>query len=100
MQYSMYRYYSVKSNPNVSFDFFQFWQFHQFLFYQNGPVWYLFDRKLQFQKLAKLTILASQNVILAILARFARNVEWDILRSFQTLWIRREAEEILHKRIR
>ena len=53
-----------------------------------------------FQKLAKLTILASQNVILAILARFARNVEWDILRSFQTLWIRREAEEILHKRIR
>ena len=50
----------------------------------------LFDRKLQvFKNLPKLTIfgifselLSTQNVNIA---RFARNVEWDILYDFQTL---------------
>ena len=50
----------------------------------------LFDRKLHFQKIAKLTFFGISNELLSTqnvnVARFARNVEWNFLCDFQTPW--------------
>ena len=52
----------------------------------------LFDRKFQvFKKSPKLTIFGNFNELLSTqnvnVARFARNVEWDFLSYFHTLWV-------------
>ena len=51
----------------------------------------LFDRKLQvFKNSAKLTILGGFDELLSTqnvnVGRYARNVEWDLICDFQTLW--------------
>ena len=81
-----------ENHPKCRIWIFEFWHFPS-IFVQLKVICLvtLFDHKLQvFKKSPKLTIfgifkqlLSTQNVNIA---RFARNVEWDILSDFNTLW--------------
>ena len=69
---------------------FQFWHFSPILSKFTCLVT-VFDRKLQvFKNSPKLTIFGIFNELLTTqninVARFARNVKWDFLSNFQTLW--------------
>ena len=83
----------LKISQNVSFWICQFWHFPPiFVLLKMTCQVTLFDRKFQvFKNSPKLTIFGIFNELLSTqnvnVARFARNVECDFLRNFQTLWL-------------